>query len=456
MVQQTVRDYYMQQLLPVMEQVFDANSDEEETIIIDTLQIDLGNILSQGISINKWREEILSGIKEQLCEKINMKKENPASHEPRALSVCQQWLHYMEKGYLPWNAFNVNETWYQLVLEALATEYTMVSKLRLLILNHPEVSKRIVLQHPETFSVTLIEIITAEKQTELPAAVVALHKMLLDAEQTDSSSISPSSLKQNIWQHIIQTAVDRGGETKSIQLIESAILHFLRDISVLKRVVENNASEFQTIIPILKRLQESPEKFIIKQLTLNQMKKKTSEEENRRKVQAPVGEEGIYVQHAGAVLLHAFLPTLLNRLQWISNGKFKNDIDHQKALYLIHFIATGKAIAEEHELAIPKILCEWNLKKTVDKEIELTGAELSEAENMMHAAIEQWVVLKATSIEGLREGFLKRSGKLYSKNNNLMLQVESSSIDVLLDQLPWNLSIVKLPWMKEILRVEWR
>ena len=75
---------------------------------------------------------------------------------------------------------------------------------------------------------------------------------------------------------------------------------------------------------------------------------------------------------------------------------------------------------------------------------------------MLQAVIEQWTVLKNTSVEGLREGFLQRKGKLFSKNDNLHLQAETNSIDVLLDQLPWNLSMIKLPWMKRILRLEWR
>ena len=155
-------------------------------------------------------------------------------------------------------------------------------------------------------------------------------------------------------------------------------------------------------------------------------------------------------------MLHAFLITLLNRLQLVNNGRFANEHAQQKALYILHYIATGKTDAEEHELIIPKILCAWNVGKPVDKEIELTAEELSETDNMMLSAIEQWEVLKNTSVDGLREGFLQRNGKLYTRNSNVYLLVESKAIDVLLDKLPWNLSIIKLPWMKEILRVEWR
>jgi hypothetical protein len=38
----------------------------------------------------------------------------------------------------------------------------------------------------------------------------------------------------------------------------------------------------------------------------------------------------------------------------------------------------------------------------------------------------------------------------------LRLQVEGKALDILLDYLPWTLSIVKLPWMKKLLHIEWR
>jgi hypothetical protein len=81
---------------------------------------------------------------------------------------------------------------------------------------------------------------------------------------------------------------------------------------------------------------------------------------------------------------------------------------------------------------------------------------LQEAGDLLAAAIAQWSILKNTSVEGLREGFLQRGGKLFSKNGNLWLQVEKNAIDILLDYLPWNLGIIKLPWLKDVLRVEWR
>jgi hypothetical protein len=65
-------------------------------------------------------------------------------------------------------------------------------------------------------------------------------------------------------------------------------------------------------------------------------------------------------------------------------------------------------------------------------------------------------ILNNTSIEGLRDGFLKRKGKINIHADRIKILVEKGSIDMLLDYLPWNLSHIKLPWLKHIIQVEWR
>lgn len=170
---------------------------------------------------------------------------------------------------------------------------------------------------------------------------------------------------------------------------------------------------------------------------------------------AELNEGEIYVINAGVVLLHPFLQRFFNNLQLIKDDFFKNVFSQQKALYLLHYLATGNTRPLEHEMVILKVLCSFPLENPVDL-IELNEEEIAEAESLVKSAIGQWDILKGTSQAALREGFLQRKGKLFTNNGILLLQIEQSAIDMLLDHLPWNLSIIKLPWMKEVLRVEWR
>ena len=167
-------------------------------------------------------------------------------------------------------------------------------------------------------------------------------------------------------------------------------------------------------------------------------------------------EEGIYLANAGTVLLHPFLPAFFKNLQLIEQENFKDILSHQKALYLLHYLATGNTKPGEHELVIAKVLCSWPLEEPVGNLVNLTEEELNKSNELLLSAIQQWSILKSTSPDGLRESFLQRKGKLFRKNDTLILQVEHSSIDMLLGHLPWNLGIIKLPWMHDILKVEWR
>lgn len=169
-----------------------------------------------------------------------------------------------------------------------------------------------------------------------------------------------------------------------------------------------------------------------------------------------VSEEGMYIPNAGLILVHPFLGTLFRRLGLWDGAGFASLAARQRAIFLLHFLVTGEKSAPEYLLVFPKMLCGYALEMPVPGEMELTDEECDEALVLLENVVLRWEKLGNTSLEGLREGFLQRNGKLYDKGGRLCLLVESSGIDVLLDFLPWNISLVKLPWLKDILYVEWR
>src|SRR5262249_41296575 len=110
-----------------------------------------------------------------------------------------------------------------------------------------------------------------------------------------------------------------------------------------------------------------------------------------------------------------------------------------------------------YELILPKILCNVPLETPVESNLELTPAEREEAAALLEAVIRHWEALRNTSVDGLRGTFLIRPGKVSLRDDgDWLLQVESKSYDILLDQLPWGIGMIKLPWMERMLWVEWR
>jgi hypothetical protein len=163
--------------------------------------------------------------------------------------------------------------------------------------------------------------------------------------------------------------------------------------------------------------------------------------------------EGVFVDCAGVVLLHPFLPQLFEALGIANDDRL---IEPQRALSLLHFLVTGQRVAPEYELLLPKLLCNVPADSPIEAAIELTASDEEEAAALLAAVIRHWDALGDISIDGLRGSFLIRPGKLSRRGDDDVLQVEARSYDVLLDRLPWGAGPVQLPWMERLLWVEWR
>lgn len=505
-MQHLVSEHYWKDLVPLLERVFNELSVEEETISIDHLEIDLGSLTPMEIEQTTWSksylQELAGHLKEQLLKAASSRS---AFREAKAVSIGRQWLFYMQHGYLPWNAPAISQDWYNSVLEALATDYNSVAALRLLLQGDNRVLNRVVWQHEESFLVQLITILTAEEQSSLPEVVddlqAGLYQLQVLVPAGSDSVNDPKALRHRIWQQLLLTATsaEKGFTTK--RLLAMAGAAFIREAGISRVVTERLLQQFSATPASLRILveqalaennkalesavraslpnegkeslqqaapQESAQNSRDEEterasLTKDSLSTAGEEAENSQEPHEEVGftsntinVDGMFVQEAGIVLLHPFLSTFFSRIKLVAEKRFIHARARREALYLLHYMATGTTTAQEYELTMAKVLCNYPLQLPVARYPEPDNGHLQEAIHLLEAAIEQWETLKNTSVEGLRQGFLQRNGKLLVKNGGLCLQVETTSIDVLLDYLPWNLSIIKLPWMKEMLRVEWR
>lgn len=167
-----------------------------------------------------------------------------------------------------------------------------------------------------------------------------------------------------------------------------------------------------------------------------------------------------YTNNAGLVLLHPFITPFLDKLGLLDaeNKQFVHTRAQHQAVYCLHQLASGYSDAPEYELIIPKLLCGFTPEMALERTAvtPLPEALQEEADHLLKTVIQYWDKLGSTSPQGLREGFLKRPGKLVHRPyDGFELLVESQGIDVLLDYLPWGLSMIKLPWMQDLLHVAW-
>lgn len=166
--------------------------------------------------------------------------------------------------------------------------------------------------------------------------------------------------------------------------------------------------------------------------------------------------ESIYLQNAGLVLLHPFFSTFFERIAL--TGKDKKFVSEEAKLrspLLLQYLVTAQPEEQEHNLVLNKILCGLTHADVIPLTIELTEIEKQTAEGLLHAVIQQWDKLKNTSVQGFRESFLQRTGTLTETDEAWTLKVDTRGYDILLQTLPWGLSMIKTPWMNKPLFVTW-
>ena len=166
--------------------------------------------------------------------------------------------------------------------------------------------------------------------------------------------------------------------------------------------------------------------------------------------------EAIYVENSGIIILGPYIALLFERLGLIENQKFKSDDAAQKGIHILQYAITGKEYEEEQLLILNKIVCGVDIHTPVAREVPLLQEEKELVNSLLKAIISSWSVLKNTTVEGLRETFLCRGGRLTIEEDSYVLTVEQKPFDMLLDQIPWSITKLKLTWMKKMLEVLWR
>jgi len=165
---------------------------------------------------------------------------------------------------------------------------------------------------------------------------------------------------------------------------------------------------------------------------------------------------------AGLVLLHPYLPRLLKGCGLVDAARNAAaihiaDSALPRACAVLHALACGDGEATEHQLPLIKLL----LGRAPDDPLTAavprpTATDREEIEGLLVAVRSHWKALGNTSVEGLRLSFLQRRGLLRQADGAWQMHLQAEAFDMLLDLLPWSISLVKLPWMALPLMVEWR
>uniref|UniRef100_C6E5W8 Uncharacterized protein n=1 Tax=Geobacter sp. (strain M21) TaxID=443144 RepID=C6E5W8_GEOSM len=436
-------------LIPIIGDALDRHSPPGRHLYLERLELDLGAMPLERLELD------LAGSVALALERSL--REETAAQAGDCVSVTLQqgsaeaFLQFLETGMLPWwfrlpAGMNLE----QVLLELLGSKKRSesgsdkVATALPRILAPPLVRRRLLLQFSQNFLSTLLALVSPQGWEAVNAAFLKLDGLAIPT--------AAGNIAETLWEEAF-TAVARGNALYERDLATAVWLSLPPDAQ------KSAAPQWEELWP---GISAPPPGGVAgptvpasgkRNEVLNHEPASTGTHADLRLSPQSEAQAGIYLDNAGLVLLNPFLPQLFRALQVARDDRL---LQPERALALLHFLATGSDVAPEYQLMLAKILCGIDLRTPVPSRQELAEAERNECNDLLEAAIRHWEALGNCSVDALRGTFLLRPGKLtLLGDGDWLLQVEASGCDILLDRLPWGISMVKLPWMDRMLRVEW-
>lgn len=480
-LQKEVSDWCNFTLIPEIEQQLDLLDLGDNFITIDKLEIEA--TANKNDWQQKIRDELISSLKQKLIDyKPKFTEEARRKSVTKARKLDELILYYFENGYLPWWGKTLIADDFKTILQNWITEEMSPSRADFVCKElEQKASKtpieRIVNQIPQKLFFQLLKNIY-KHEVEIISHTESFFKEVIDS---NNSGVKGKAISETVYRFLLTMMIENEGII-STDLLLKFIFEEVSQTKIASKVlkplsekIDNKANPVkiawqQFLLTEIKKQKSGGE---IQYLTVNEIEATTKQNQEEKenilsynrtidKLTDPAKEsrddlrselqEGIYIDNAGAVIFAAFIPTLFKKLALENEGAILNP---DLAALLIQYCVTGNAKIAEYELVLPKILCGLAIEFPVNTNVRITTSQMKEVDEMLQSLIEYWSVLKNTSIDGLRESFFKRSGKLGIVNNEWVLQVEQKPFDMLLQQLPWSISMIKLPWMENLLKTEW-
>lgn len=164
------------------------------------------------------------------------------------------------------------------------------------------------------------------------------------------------------------------------------------------------------------------------------------------------------VGNAGLCLLSPWFPRLFAMLGYLDEERrnFKDTASRIRAVFLLQYLASPEERDyREPELAFNRLLVALPAQVPLPKRIELTDEEKRMADGMLEGVKANWVKMKGTSVNGFRQSFILRDGRLEQQDEKWLLTVERRTVDILLDTVPWAFRQIRFPWLKKHIQVAW-
>lgn len=419
-IKDTIDVFIKNEIYPEIEAILKLYTQEigNNTIQIDTLKLDL-NVSNYNDIKASLKEKLNKSIKSAISINTNTR----VNTFPEDEKSIRAFLFFLENGQLPW--------WQKMLKFENASDLKKIKerpKYRdklVQLLHKKEVQKRLVYQLNFEQIETLIFAASTAKD---------------DSEYTHYKKLVTRFSKQQprkFWPIILRE-------------------NFTQNSTPFKEFI------YKEIATILQLKKDKPH-------TQNTNHSPTLSEENLTKQDAnfkDVNEdlaiantsdtEEILIDNAGLILLHPFLPQLFTKLDFYTKDEKKlNPNKIHEATQLLHFLATKNESPFEYELTFEKFLCGIPFNTPINRFQKISEVQKQECDILLTSVVKHWKALKTSNTDILRSGFLTREGKLIKEADSTKIHIQRQGHDILLERIPWGISVMNLPWLNKITYITW-
>lgn len=471
-----IKEWYSEAFLPLLNKALDQIDNPDFLLKIDELNIDLDL---------EYHASFLLGMEKKLVENILQQISSGSTANEKGQNIkklpshkhfWEAFIFYLENGFLPWQSTfsSGQELQIELSQKFAKIEREEIKKLRKVLLQREASVRFINLAYSIPDFKSMVGKISGNKaefgpQSLLHADMAKLSGLVQfnTAKPLEKRSGNGISISKNIYQKLLTLISQKIHGVSAQTILQEFLPEYISQWEIPKsELIETDFKSaavkkvFENIFAINKDYQENTEPSSVSEnkSSKGKVEERASFEQKKQdktllnKHLEEVAKDGIFINNAGFIIAAPFLPTLFEKVGLLTEGKLNNT---DTAIALCYYLLKGHSNFTEFELVLIKILCGVPLNQAVSFDSELSEEMRHEAIELLNAILTHWQVLKGTSIDGLREAFFYRNGKIISDYNSWHLRVEQKPYDMLLQQLPWNITMIKFSWMEKVLMTEW-
>jgi len=455
-LRQNFAQTFQLEIAGIIEEVCAAHIGEDEYLKIDKLELDLG-AFSRHTFGTDFKKVLSAKLERELTKRLS--EMAPAKRQAsRQLSKSEMLLYFLINGTLPWwadeTAIYLDEICADVFIKQgnLFRHFFFQNKLK------EKIWQRISWQLNDQSKNLVINLSADLKKVReifngwVSKLVDKILELKSTGPQSQFANIADAQILNN--EIIINDVLIKNAPSIFSNIENPEVLRQIFQ-TYIDAVFEQDQAIAGPVIAEFSNISDTSNTETVAKTTSKQTEKVDEDDIISSEYAVEEAAEKYSVKYAGIVLLAPFLKAFFNELNLLEGGEWKNIDCTFKGIHLLKFLSNGRQQVPEYSLVIEKVLCGLPVDVPVPLNIVLEDKEIEEAESLLKAVITHWSTLKNTSIDGLREAFLKRDGLLTKKEGDWLLQVERKTMDVLLESIPWGYSTVSLMWNSYLLSVEW-